>query len=128
MKVLRFLILASTAASLQSCATYSCGEFPQAGCQPVSEVYKQTNQGFNDYRKTMNGNDKGQASAGGGPLSVSAAASVNSLNYITPGDPVLSKPKILRILVTTWEDSDKDLHAGGFIYVKVRDSEWAIKQ
>lgn len=110
-------------------ANYTCGQFPQSGCQPVSTVYDRTNDGFHDYRRALYEEEKNKKNQRkDADLNVSVGQAHRTLNYITPGDPVLKKPAVLRILFNYWEDKDKDLNAGGFIYIRLRDSEWAINK
>ncbi len=45
-----------------------------------------------------------------------------------PGDPVLTNPRKLRILFFPWEDKEKDLNAGGYVYIRLGDPEWLILQ
>ena len=135
------LFLSICLSMLGGCATnYSCGQFPTSGCQPVSTVYERTNDGFNDYRKTLydedNGNKAGhkkgkhKSNRKGRGHSESSHVHVGqahrTLNYAAPGDPILTKPVTLRILFNSWVDKEQDLNAGGFVYIRLRDSQWLI--
>jgi len=107
---------------------YSCGQFPESGCQPVSDVYDRTNSGFHDYRKNMFKPDPAQGEssiAQSGHIEIAQAH--RSLNWASPGDPVLTKPETMRVFVSPWVDKDRDLNAGGFIYIRLRDGQWQIK-
>ena len=132
----KLLFLAFTF-SLVGCSTkYSCGQFPEYGCQPVSAVYDRTNDGYNDYRRNLYDGEKGEwdwddeyifeedADEGGNHIHIEQV--YRTLNYSMPGDPILTKPVVLRILFNSWEDKEKDLNAGGFVYVRLRGSEWVI--
>lgn len=150
----KILLLGLALSVLGGCANkYSCGQFPKSGCQPVSSVYDRTNAGFDDYRKGLFDNQNkeknepkkesstvqaGQShqksgvkirstrsdQSGGAIINVGKAH--RAINYAAPGDPILSKPVNLRILFNMWEDGDKDLNEGGFVYIRLRDSEWVI--
>lgn len=106
------------------CTTpYSCGQFPQTGCQPVSEVYRRTTDNFHDYRSELNQDEKAQKIE----KTVSVVPGEPVLTY-RAGDPILTKPQVMRILLNAWEDKSGDLNAGGFVYIRVKDSEWQLKE
>ena len=108
---------------LTGCATqYSCGQFPETGCKPVSEVYRHTNNNFYDYRTELykKGNNKKREK--GAQLRPGQPVFTHQM-----GDPILTKPLVMRILLNAWEDKGGDLNAGGFIYIRVKDSEWQLK-
>ena len=121
-------------------AKYGCGLFPRTGCRPVSHVYSETNGELYDYRKSyipedVSGNgvavDSGDGLGGGSSSGKTSktpkiSASGKTLSYISPGDAILTAPKELRVLVTPWEDDDRDLNAGGYIYIRLGEPEWRI--
>lgn len=113
---------------LGGCATnYTCGQFPQSGCQPVSTVYERTNEGFHDYRRTLYDEEKkAKGKRQDAERHIQVGQAHRTLNYSIPGDPMLTPPVVLRILFNAWEDKDKDLNAGGFVYVRLKDSEWVL--
>ncbi|GIU41042.1 hypothetical protein TUM3794_20520 [Shewanella colwelliana] len=39
---------------------------------------------------------------------------------------VLQQPKTMRILISSWTDSDGDLHLPGFVYVEVEPKKWVV--
>ena len=43
------------------------------------------------------------------------------------GDPIRSQPKVLRIWIAPWEDSDGDLHDQSYIYVMADPGRWLIE-
>lgn len=43
------------------------------------------------------------------------------------GDPIRSQPKILRIWIAPWEDSEGDLHDQSYIYVVADPGRWVIE-
>ena len=128
--------------ALVGCSTeYGCGMFPRTGCRPVGHVYNETNGEIYDYRKSyipddVSGNGvatetsgEGDAGEGGGTSTKNmpkVSVSGKTLNYISPGDAILTAPKELRVLVTPWEDEDRDLNAGGYIYIRLGEPEWRI--
>ena len=110
---------------------FSCQAYPRNGCRPISAVNANVDGGLADYRAELYADENASASdskATDASVAVPIATANRALNYSHPGDPILSKPLVLRILVTSWEDEDKDLNAGGYIYVRVRDSEWMLSK
>lgn len=114
-------------AALSGCATkYSCGQFPSSGCQPVSTVYERTDNGLKDYRKSLFDKKENKKGRNKSDANVAIGRAHQAINYASPGDPILTKPVVMRILFNSWVDSEKDLNAGGFVYVRLRDSEWVL--
>jgi hypothetical protein len=118
---------------LTGCADkYTCGQFPSSGCQPVSTVYKRTNDGLHDYRKSLfekEQEEKEKAAKDNKSKTIAqrmihVGQANRSFNYVAPGDPILTKPVTLRILFNSWQDKDKDLNSGGYVFIRVRDAEW----
>lgn len=131
----KITLLGCIVLAIQGCSSnYTCSQFPDTGCQPVSEVYEKTNGGLNDYRtdfyKGGDSESEGSLRDGRDPakLELNIGQANRALNYVTPGDPILTKPVIMRVLFNSWEDSEKDLDAGGFVYIRLRDSEWVMQQ
>lgn len=121
----RILILLFSNAALVSCVTdYACSEYPETGCQPVSAVHRKTNDGYRDYRKGLynEGQDSGRKD-----VEIKISETKSAMATLDPGNPILTKPVILRVLLAPWEDSEKDLDAGGYLFIKVRDSQWSVK-
>lgn len=133
----RLLIVVATFFLLSGCSTkYTCGAFPDSGCQPVSSVYESTNDGMDDYRANLfiekSGTErKSRADVeklrGDTSSAVAVAQAHQSINYISPGDPLLTEPVILRIYFSSWQDKDLDLNVGGFVYLRLKEPEWVIK-
>ena len=43
------------------------------------------------------------------------------------GDPLRMQPKVLRIWIAPWEDTDGDLHDQSYLYVVANPGRWAIE-
>lgn len=108
---------------------FSCGAEPFSSCAPVSEVYKKTNGEVMDYRV------EGQSSAP--PLkkrkrhlntTITVGQAHRVMNYRHPGDPLLTKPLVLRVLYRGFQTEDDHYDAGGYVFIKMRDSSWTIDQ
>ena len=101
-----------------SSTQYSCGESPQSGqCQSLSSVYNRTDGELYDYRNSKSKTDM---------LNFSSEHK-HTVNFEHEGKtPLLSKPRVLRIFFNPFEDSDKDLNLGGYVYIRLSESEWQI--
>ena len=123
---LPLLSFAITVLAFTSCApTYTCGDFPDAVCQSVAETYAQSN----DPATSPNGGISRPAHSGAVPLasdSTHPAADSPAQDYGQGDGPFLTRPRLLRIMLTPWEDKHQDLHAGGYIYLRLQDSQWVI--
>jgi hypothetical protein len=97
---------------LSNCATtYSCKTETAGKCQSISEVYDNLNKkSVLEVKNENTPNDQ-------------------QINFKQPleGSPILKEPKVLRVLLNYWEDEEKDLNLGGYVFVKVREAEWVIK-
>jgi len=104
-----FYALAAVALAGCSAAPYSCGvPLSNGKCQSLSEVHRDTVLGT------------------GGPTQAAATPTTAPPSLVLPGlgSPLLSRPSTLRVRVRPWEDSDGDLHAGGYIYLRMGRGEW----
>jgi conjugal transfer pilus assembly protein TraV len=45
----------------------------------------------------------------------------------TTGDPLRVQPKVLRVWIAPWEDTDGDLHDQAYLYVVANPGRWAIE-
>ena len=45
----------------------------------------------------------------------------------TAGDPLRVQPKVLRVWIAPWEDTDGDLHDQSYLYVVANPGRWAIE-
>jgi conjugal transfer pilus assembly protein TraV len=53
--------------------------------------------------------------------------SVISSQVTSSGDPLRIQPKVLRIWIAPWEDTDGDLHDQSYLYVVANAGRWAIE-
>lgn len=119
------LTLLAALVLLSACSqSYTCGDFPDAVCQTVSENYNQSK-------------DPGVSAGGtpGAPHGPGAVPLTSSDHLMTPppapdhallDGPFLTRPRLLRVLLTPWEDKHRDLHTGGYLYLRLEDSKWVI--
>lgn len=123
----RLLTLCSFVIIATGCSSnYTCSEYPEAGCQPVSTVYERTNGGYNDYRETLfdKNIDEERNPKNESTRSVQVGEAYRTLNYAVPGDPILTKPEVMRVFINSFVDEDGDWHSGGYVYIKLREAEW----
>lgn len=124
----RFFIALVLVAGIGGCATeYSCGQFPDAQCTPVSSTYEETNTGYHDYRQGLFVNDKkqdGKDKSDKGQAYTAYSGYPTRLSQAESGDPLLTKPVYLRLSFNDWVDLDGNLNSGGYVYVKIKESEW----
>ncbi len=108
-------------AGLAACGpSYTCGDFPEAVCQSVTNTYDQSRGTATQDSRAVD------PSAPPEPLLLTTTNGVPLPHDVTFGDPFLSRPRLLRILLTPWEDKQKDLHAGGYVYIRLEESQWVI--
>lgn len=132
--MIKFILVFVLMGAISGCAgKFSCGQFPRSGCQPVSSVYSKTNGELNDYRVGMNSkkasnrvNRHGRGSRKVNDTHVHVGVAQNAINKVIPGEVILTRPVVMRVLLNSFEDKEKDLNSGGFIYVRLRDSEWKL--
>ncbi len=115
------LLLLSVFAGLAACGpTYTCGDVPDAVCQSVSETYDQVRgDAGQDSHAIFTPDPPGHVT----PTTPDMASSPKDAGF---GEPFLTRPRLLRILLTPWEDKQKDLHAGGYVYIRLEESQWVI--
>lgn len=110
----RLLFIVATLA-LTACASaprYACGvPNKTGGCRTVSKVF--------DDSVAMTATPATAAQPS--PIPAPAALAVPS-----SGDPLLSRPRVVRVLVLPWEDEDGDLHAGGYLYLRLDRGAWTL--
>lgn len=114
MKSPLFTLLAALA--LTACASaprYACGvPNKTGGCRTVSKVF-----------------DDSVA------MAATPATAAEPVPPLTPtalavplsGEALLSRPRVVRVLVLPWEDEDGDLHAGGYLYLRLDRGAWTLK-
>lgn len=124
MKKISFL---SVVVMLGGCSTlssqYNCNAIVRSGCSPVAKVYEATHS-KHEYR------DQSKKS---GPLSQGSTRALprqttQTIATITPGDPLLTKPTVMRVLYNSFESTEGDLDSGGYVYLKMKESSWLVDQ
>mgnify|MGYP001173491024 CR=1 FL=1 len=113
---------------------FTCGEFPEGKCQPVSSSYEASHGALEDY-DYREGYDEQVVKPPNSALNtkvnalnpvVTVSNISTSLNHAVSGDPIYSKPVVLRILFNDWEDDNGNLHSRNYVYQVIRESKWLI--
>jgi len=127
-----------TLLALAGCATddYTCPiPASDGGCRSVSHVYTET-------RNLADTTTPDSATPAATPAAASSSANPQTAETVLvaavgaatplkptgPGDAVLSTPRVLRILVSPWQDADGDLQSGGYVYLRMDKGQWTVAQ
>jgi conjugal transfer pilus assembly protein TraV len=115
---------------LGGCATeYAC-PIPQGdgGCRSVAQVYQDTLDDTDSITPSAGASKGTDGSSAATPPTAATAAPIATpvLKPATPGDAVLSMPRVLRVLFLPWPDSDRDLQGGGYVYLRLDGGQWTI--
>lgn len=136
------LIAASIVALLLgACASgttkFQCPTPDGVTCKSVSEIYNLTDAdgeaGLQDARNAVNASKSGASRSRrskrkdreDAPVVIRA---VPVVTIVDPGEsfPVLEPARVLRVLVTAWEDGEGDLHAGGYVFSEIEARKWSL--
>jgi len=135
---------------LTGCATpkYACGVPDGIGCKPLSEVHRMARDGTLKMRAAPNNNDEFQQKkspaaqadvmklAGGGKQKTASnpepelslpPRTVPEIITVTPGTPILTPPRTMRVWVARWPDEDGTLHDETYLYLRLDNGQWLIK-
>jgi len=126
--------LALVAVTLSGCASslsgvggtenYSCKAPEGVMCNSVSGVYA------NSIHGSLRPAPSPTAKSLSGAATVYGAASIARGQPAVPGatgDAIRSNPRLLRVWIAPWEDSDGDLHEAGYLHVIVDTGRWLIE-
>lgn len=101
---------------LCACASspkYACGVPDGIGCKPVRAVYQASVAGVPTIDTTTK------------PTTAAPPASKDS-SHVAPGDPLLSRPRHLRVWIARWEDADGDLVDASMLYLRLDRGSWVL--
>lgn len=117
----RALLLVISLAAVTACSpTYTCGDVPDAVCQSVADTFEQTHDRASSTSRAAARPDQT------GPGLVAARGTEALAPDPGVDEPFLTKPRLLRILFTPWQDQAHDLHAGGYVYIRLEESQWVL--
>ena len=115
---------ASSMSGVGGTDSYACKAPEGVLCTSVSGVYA------NSIRGTpQRGTAAGPQPAAPSPAIYGAASIAPGTSPISvaPGNAIRSNPRVLRVWLAPWEDSDGDLHEEAFIHVIVDTGRWLIE-
>ena len=99
---------------------YGCPAPEGVQCKPISEVYRSVSQ-------TGGTVPKGKGSAAPTKTPSAAPGVEGSAGGEADGpSPIRSAPKILRVWVAPWIDTEGDLHQQSYLYVVIDHGAWAM--
>lgn len=105
---------------LESESQFACKAPPGVTCSSLSGVY--ANAIANNLPALRNENGDTQGAAEQDALTSRIVGRAPSA-----GDPIRTPPRILRIWIAPWEDSEGDLHDQSYIYVVADPGRWVIE-
>lgn len=114
---------ASTMSGLNGSDRLSCPVTPGVTCKPMSQVYEESSKPAEPAQS-----EEG-AAASGDTRPAPPRGTVRGLSGVEPGPvPLRTRPKVLRVWVTPWEDADGDLYPEGtWIAMRIDDGEWNVE-
>ena len=127
-------VVALAAMTLSGCASmsgldafdsYGCKAPEGVSCISVSGTYANSNPGG----RLSRGPSAPAKSPGDAPA-IYGAASVALAQPAAPGsttNAIRSNPRLLRVWIAPWEDSDGDLHEEGYVHMVVDNGRWLIE-
>jgi conjugal transfer pilus assembly protein TraV len=121
-------VVLTASLGLAGCATeYAC-PVPKSdgGCRSVAQVYQDT--GHEKGITPSAGVAKDAAPSHDDVVArvVAATGAPASIQVPGPGSALLSTPRVLRVLITPWQDSDGDLDTGGTLYLRLDRGQWTM--
>jgi conjugal transfer pilus assembly protein TraV len=117
---------ASTLSGVGGTATYACQAPVGAQCTSVSGVYANAGQGA----RQLLGSQQPRSVASG---ALGAAPTPSAITVPAPSSAVApaalrTAPRILRLWIAPWEDSDGDLHEASTVHVLIDHGRWLIER
>lgn len=147
--------VALLALALGACATgkakYQCPVPNGVSCKSVKQMYDITDaggeQGLADAKAALQGKARPPHGSYVVPTNESVRALPTSAGYVAPTNysstgapptqsagvieptdplPLRMPPRVLRVLITPWEDNAGDLHAGGYVFTEIEARRWTL--
>lgn len=101
-----------------------------ARCDSVSNTYNESTRGQlpgQARRRAMEGGDAEPAPSGTSQRGADAGASYVDARLSPAAMPLRSQPRIARVWIKPWEDSDGDLHDQSYVYLPVDEGHWMLE-
>lgn len=107
---------------------FACKAPDGVTCESLSGVYANALAGNLPALRQGEKKNGAQASQDGPAPAAESAPQPKILSAApTSGDPIRTRPRILRIWIAPWEDSDGDLHDQSYVYVVADAGRWLIE-
>lgn len=113
------IALGITLCACASSPKYACGVPDGIGCKPVRAVYQASVAGVPAIKVNTH------PTADAPPASKDAAKGAPA-DAAAPGDPLLSRPRHLRVWIARWEDADGDLMDASMLYLRLDRGAWVL--
>lgn len=122
--MLKNIIIIFIGVFISSCAsTYPCGKSLSNKCRSVTDNYKHS------YQNTINAEDLDKPGIFSSSKKDTQKIAMNFSKYPqipTDGSPLVSAPKMLRVWLTPYKDSDNIFHEQSYEYIIVEQSDWVF--
>jgi len=125
--VLLLVLVLLGAAGCAGGPKYACGVPDGVGCRSVTEIYEASVAGTLSRARppAADGDEEETAeSPRGEALGPPARAPI--VATVQPGDPVLTRPRVIRVWVARWEDRAGDLHDETYLYLRLDNGTWML--
>lgn len=107
---------------------YTCGVPDGVGCKPVGEIYQASVMG-SLQRDRLDGDGGGEYDKNDSPDRPRAnATDAPIIATVQPGDPLLTRPRHIRVWIARWEDETGDLHDETYLYLRLDNGTWRLGQ
>lgn len=127
-----FAWMVFAAIALSGCATsmsgiggnesYACKAPEGVLCMSVSGVYANSSRGPARPAEPSRGKSAAEV-----PSTYGASPVLSATTTAAPSNAIRSNPRLLRVWVAPWEDSDGDLHEAGYLHVLVDTGRWLVE-
>ncbi|MEX0914727.1 MAG: type IV conjugative transfer system lipoprotein TraV [Wenzhouxiangellaceae bacterium] len=111
---------------------YACGLPDGVGCKPVGAVYEASVAGTLGSTRTRGRltrhEEDGNQALETSERSRTEAAEAPVVATLQPGDPLLTRPRHIRVWINRWEDATGDLHDETYLYLRLDNGAWRLGQ
>jgi conjugal transfer pilus assembly protein TraV len=117
---------ASTLSGVGGTATYACQAPVGAQCTSVSGVYANAGQGARQLLGSQQPRSVESGALGAAPTP--SAITVPAPSSAVAPATLRTAPRVLRLWIAPWEDSDGDLHEASTVHVLIDHGRWLIER
>jgi conjugal transfer pilus assembly protein TraV len=117
---------ASTLSGVGGTATYACQAPVGAQCTSVSGVYANAGQGARQLLGSQQPRPVASGALGAAPTGSAITAPAPS-SAVAPA-ALRTAPRVLRLWIAPWEDSDGDLHEASTVHVLIDHGRWLMER